>query len=136
MVLLDRLLEAQAGRALATVTIQADSPFCREGQVPAHVGVEYMAQTVGALVGWQARSAGKAVKTGFLVSARNYVSQVASFPLGETLFIEAKETWRDEEGLGVMDCAIHHPEPGSQEIAKATLMVFQPKDLDAYIATS
>ncbi|MDR2625634.1 MAG: hypothetical protein LBC37_04815 [Zoogloeaceae bacterium] len=142
MVLLDRLLEAQADRALAALTIQADSLFCREGQVPAHVGVEYMAQTVGALVGWQARSAGEAVKTGFLVSARNYVCQVESFALGETLFIEAKENWRDEEGLGVMDCAIYHPEPGepgkpgAKEIAKATLMVFQPKNLDAYIATS
>jgi predicted hotdog family 3-hydroxylacyl-ACP dehydratase len=139
MVLLDRLLEAQSGRALATVTIRADSPFCREGQVPAYVGVEYMAQTIGALVGWQAKSVGEAVKTGFLVSVRNYVSQVESFVLGETLFIEAKENWRDEEGLGVMDCAIYHPEPGkpgTKEIAKATLMVFQPKDLDAYIATS
>jgi predicted hotdog family 3-hydroxylacyl-ACP dehydratase len=135
MVLLDKVLEAETGHIVCAVTIRPDSPFCREGRVAAHVGIEYMAQAVGALVGWQSLRAGEAVKTGFLVSARKYTSHVDEFPTGATLRVEARENWRDAEGLGVMDCAIHYP--GIEEIAaEATLMVFQPKDLQAYITTT
>jgi predicted hotdog family 3-hydroxylacyl-ACP dehydratase len=133
MVLLDRFLEAEAGRALCAVTIRPDAPFCHAGCVPAYVGIEYMAQTVGALIGWQSRRIGQAIKTGFLVSTRKYASRVDSFPLGATLLVEARENWRDEEGLGVMDCTICHPE--NEIIAEATLMVFQPRDLNAYMST-
>jgi predicted hotdog family 3-hydroxylacyl-ACP dehydratase len=137
MVLLDRILEAEAGRILCAVTIRAESPFCRdEGaglQVAAHVGIEYMAQAIGVLVGWQARAAGEPVRTGFLVSTRQYTSRVDAFPLGAELRVEARENWRDDTGLGVMDCAIYHP--NAVLAAEATLTVFQPKDLQTYLTT-
>ncbi|MDR1350008.1 MAG: hypothetical protein LBJ59_04365 [Zoogloeaceae bacterium] len=134
MVLLDTVLEAKAGRIRCAVTIRPDSPFCRDGGVPAHVGVEYMAQAIGALVGWQSRCAGEPVKIGFLVSARKFVSRRAAFPVGAKLQVEARESWRDAEGLGVMDCVIYHPV--ETIAAEATLMVFQPKDLQTYVTTT
>jgi predicted hotdog family 3-hydroxylacyl-ACP dehydratase len=131
MVLLDRVCEAEAERIVCAVTIRPDSPFCRKGRVAAYVGVEYMAQAIGALAGWRSRNAGEAVKTGFLVSARKYACKADSFPIGATLLVEARENWRDEEGLSVMDCVIYHPEP--EAVAEATLTVFQPRNLNAYI---
>jgi predicted hotdog family 3-hydroxylacyl-ACP dehydratase len=141
MVLLDRVVEARAAgedkhdsaRILCAVTIRPENLFCRAGSVAAYVGIEYMAQAVGALVGWQSKRAGRPVQTGFLVSARKYTCEMDAFPLGATLFIEARENWRDAEGLGVMDCAIYHPQ--DKIVAQATLMVFQPKDLNAYLTT-
>jgi predicted hotdog family 3-hydroxylacyl-ACP dehydratase len=134
MVLLDRVLEAGAGRILCTVTLRPESPFCREGQVPAYVGIEYMAQAIGALVGWHSRNQGESVRTGFLVSTRRFTSQVDGFRVGDTLTVEARENWRDEEGLGVMDCTIYHP--ADVPVAEARLVVYQPKDLNAYLATA
>lgn len=134
MVLLDRVLEAEAGRIVCAVTIGPESPFCRAGRVAAYVGIEYMAQTIGALAGWRSRNEGQAVKTGFLVSTRKYVSRVDDFPLGASLAVEARENWRDDEGLYVMDCTIYHPQ--DEIAAQATLMVFQPKDLPTYLTTT
>ena len=137
MVLLDSVLEAGEGRILCSVTIRTDSPFCRnEGdgpQVPAYVGIEYMAQAIGSYVGWQAHASGEDVKTGFLVSARQYTSRVPAFTPGAELRVEARENWHDETGLGVMDCTIYYP--GSEIAAEASLTVFQPADLNAYLAT-
>ncbi|MDR3086749.1 MAG: hotdog family protein [Azoarcus sp.] len=133
MLLLDRVLEVEPGRMVCAVTLRPESSFCREGRVAAYVGIEYMAQTVGALVGWHEREKGEAVKTGFLVSVRKYTCNVEAFPVGATLCVEARENWRDEEGLGVMDCRIYHP--AGELAAEARLTAFQPKDLSAYLNT-
>jgi predicted hotdog family 3-hydroxylacyl-ACP dehydratase len=133
MVLLDRVLEAGTGRIVCAVTVREDSPFCRDGKAPAYVGIEYMAQAAGALVGWESRERGEPVKTGFLVSAREYASRVECFPAGATLAVEARDDWRDGDGVGVMDCVISLP--FGTPAAKARLTVFQPRDLKAYLAT-
>jgi predicted hotdog family 3-hydroxylacyl-ACP dehydratase len=133
MLLLDRVLEAEPGRMVCAVTIRPESSFCRAGRVAAYVGIEYMAQTVGVLIGWHARQTGDAVKTGFLVSVRKYSCKVDAFPVGATLKIEAQESWRDEKGLGVMDCRIYHP--AGELAAEARLTAFQPEDLHAYLNT-
>jgi predicted hotdog family 3-hydroxylacyl-ACP dehydratase len=134
MVLLDRVLEAGTGRVVCAVALREDSPFCRDGKVPAYVGIEYMAQAAGALVGWESREKGEPVKTGFLVSAREYASRVDGFPAGATLAVEARDDWRDDDGVGVMDCVIHLP--FGTPAARARLTVFQPRDLKAYLTTT
>ncbi|MDR2032891.1 MAG: hypothetical protein LBP86_11760 [Azoarcus sp.] len=131
MVLLDTVLEARTGYIRCALTPQLDSPFCREGRVPAYVGVEYMAQAIGALVGWESRERGLPVGTGFLVSARQFRSKVDGFAAGGMLTIEARENWRDDDGLAVMDCAIYPP--GDIPAAQARLMVYQPMDMNAYL---
>ncbi|MDR2451058.1 MAG: hypothetical protein LBE85_04650 [Candidatus Accumulibacter sp.] len=134
MVLLDRVLEAGMGRIVCAVAVREDSPFCRDGKVPAYVGIEYMAQTAGALVGWESREKGEPVRTGFLVSAREYASRVDGFPAGAALAVEARDDWRDNDGVGVMDCVIHLP--FGTPVARARLTVFQPRDLAAYLTTT
>ncbi|MDR0717967.1 MAG: hypothetical protein LBF50_11255 [Azoarcus sp.] len=131
MVLLDDVLEAEMGYIRCAVALRMDSPFCRDGLVPAYVGIEYMAQAIGALVGWESHERGIAIRTGFLVSARRFSSKVDGFAAGGALTIEARENWRDDEGLAVMDCVIYHS--GDIAVAHARLMVYQPLDLNAYL---
>jgi predicted hotdog family 3-hydroxylacyl-ACP dehydratase len=139
MVLLDRVLEASAGLARCAVSIRRDSAFCRDfggiAAVPAYVGIEYMAQTIGVLAGWRAQQVGGSVKTGFLVSARKFEANLPYFPIGMALCVEARDNWQDMEGRGVMDCAIFAMAEETRPLVRATLMVFQPHDLDAYLAT-
>jgi predicted hotdog family 3-hydroxylacyl-ACP dehydratase len=133
MVLIDRILEVEPGRVACAVDLRSDSAFCRDGRVPSYVGVEYMAQTVGALVGWECLNNGLPVRTGFLVSVRKYTSLVDGFVAGTTLVVEARHNWRDDEGVAVMDCRIFYP--AGTPVAESRLTVFQPANLDAYLAT-
>ena len=44
--------------------------FVEDGQVPAWVGIEYMAQAIAAWAGCRARAAGKPPQLGFLLGSR------------------------------------------------------------------
>ena len=70
MLLLDRLLQADAESAVAQVTVPRDGLFLQDAGMPAWVGVEYMAQAVAAWAGWQAVQAQQPVKLGFLQGTR------------------------------------------------------------------
>lgn len=105
MTLLDRLVEYSPQRSVATVTIRSDSPFAERDGVPAWVGVEYMAQTIAAHAGYEARLRGEPPAIGFLLGTRSYVSEVGAFPLGSTLTISV-EPVVTESRLGAFQCAI------------------------------
>lgn len=105
MTLLDRLVEYSPQRSVATVTIRGDSRFADDGGVPAWVGIEYMAQTIAAHAGYEARLRGEPPAIGFLLGTRSYVSDVGAFPLGVTLTISV-EPLVTESQLGAFQCAI------------------------------
>ncbi len=131
MVLLDHVVEAAELHAVCETTIQIDSPFCNGAAVPAWVGIEYMAQSIGVLAGWRALAKQLPVKVGFLVGTRHYQSHVPQFHVGDTLRVTANEEISLDNGLFVMNCTLH----GSTGtlLAEASLLVFQPDDLDAYL---
>ena len=62
MVLLDRVVAADADSLCAEVAIRPDSLFCNADGVGAWVGIEYMAQAIAAHAGYLARLRGDAVK--------------------------------------------------------------------------
>jgi len=132
MALLDRVVEAEPKRIVCSLALHSGSAFCREGRVPSYVGVEYMAQAAGALIGWGERAKGMEPRVGFLVAIRKYNSRVDGFAAGDTLAIEAKEILRDDDnGLGVMTGAIYHPD-GSL-LATGQLTAYLPKDLGEFL---
>ncbi|MDR0247310.1 MAG: 3-hydroxylacyl-ACP dehydratase [Burkholderiales bacterium] len=131
MVLLDRIVEAAESRIVCEVTLQVDSPFCDGAAVPGWVGIEYMAQTVGALAGWRALEKQLPVKIGFLVGTRHYQSHVSQFRVGDALRITADEELTADDGLVAMRCTIHAA--AGTLLAEAALLVFQPDDLDTYL---
>ena len=117
----------------SSVLIRPDAPFAEEMGVPSWVGIEYMAQTIGAFAGVHARQKSEPVKIGFLVGCRRYTCSHSWFPLGSSLRVTVKQEIMGENGLSVFECRIN----GDDNIeAHANLNVFQPDDPDSFLGDS
>jgi predicted hotdog family 3-hydroxylacyl-ACP dehydratase len=127
MILIDRLVSYDAEHALAEVTVRADHPFATKDGVPAHLGIEFMAQTCGALTGAWAKADGTKVQVGFLLGTRNFTATRTLLPIGAHLTISVTVVVRDGE-MGVFDCCIL---AGDETVAEARLNVYQPASDEA-----
>lgn len=134
MLLLDRLLSADSDSAVAEVTVPRGGLFQHDAGMPSWVGIEYMAQTVAAWSGWNARHKGQAVKIGFLLGSRKYEAAQAFFAPGTRLVVSVHCDLMGDNGLGMFDCRIHTED--EKELASARISVFEPEDGKAYIPTS
>jgi predicted hotdog family 3-hydroxylacyl-ACP dehydratase len=123
--LLDDVIDFTDTGLLASVTIRPDLPFHQIDGVPAHVGIEYMAQACGAFRGLQALRAGAAPRMGFLLGTRRYRAMRAWFADGARLVVEADLVYCDDD-IGMFDCRIGNED---EVIAKARLIVAEPKDV-------
>ena len=133
MVLLDRVIAVDEESLCAEVRIRPDSLFCAASGVGAWVGLEYMAQTIAAFAGYTAYLRGEPAKPGFLLGARRYECTVPMLNLGSLLRIHVRRVLQSENGLGSFHCRIEDDE---QEIATATLTVFQPADAVNFVKGS
>ena len=121
MTVIDRLAEYDVKRSVATVAIDRDSPFFAGTGVPAWVGIEYMAQTIAAHAGYEARLRGEGPTIGFLLGTRAYRSEVAEFSLGSALTITIEPLVADL-GFGAFQCAIAR----DRVVATAVVNTYQP----------
>jgi len=121
MRLIDRVLAVDAEAVIAEVDVPFDGLFVREGEVPAWVGIEYMAQAVAAWAGARARSHGGEPRAGLLLGSRRYEARRGGFPCGARLRIEARCELMGANGLGQFDCRIHMD---GEEVASARIAVF------------
>ena len=121
MTLIDRLVEYGPKRSVATVAVTATGPFFSGAGVPAWVGIEYMAQTIAAHAGYEARLRGEPPAIGFLLGTRAYRAEVAEFPLGAVLTIGI-EPIVVEGGFGAFNCAI----TAERVLATAVVNTYQP----------
>lgn len=125
MVLLDQVVAADADSLCAEVRLREDSLFCVDGAVGAWVGLEYMAQAIGAYAGYRARLRGEPVRIGYLLGTRHYDCQQPRFAVGSVLRIHVKRILQSEDGLASFDCRI---DDESGALASANLTVFQSSD--------
>jgi predicted hotdog family 3-hydroxylacyl-ACP dehydratase len=125
MVLLDRVISSDENSLCAEVAIHPSSLFYTDGGVGAWVGIEYMAQAIGAYAGYRARLRGEPIKIGFLLGTRRYESRAPVFLQGSVLKIHVKRALESDNGLASFDC---HIDDDSGEIASASITVFQPAD--------
>ncbi len=107
MILIDHVVSASQENICCSVTIRSDSTLYQSalGGVPAHAGIEYMAQTVAALAGLNARTDNQVPPVGLLLGARRYKHHQGSYHLGSTYLVEASLIVSDEN-MGVYDCSI------------------------------
>jgi len=130
-VLLEDLRAIDAHVTRATATVRAPSPFSdADGGWPAWLIVELMAQTVAAGVGLREFQPGVRPRLGLLLGVRDFACAVDRFAPGTRLAFEVTESTRDERGMGVFDCVL---EVGAAQVAKATLSVYLPPDVDEYL---
>src|SRR5262245_12506179 len=105
MLLLDRVLSYDGQLVVCDLLLGPTSPFAASGEVPAIVGIEYMAQTIAAGAGLTARAKGQPARMGFLLGCRSLTIAVDSFRVGDRLIIEALRTW-GENDLGSFACKV------------------------------
>lgn len=123
MVLLDRVTAADDENLYAEVRIRSDSLFCVDGGVGAWVGLEYMAQAIGAYAGYHARLRGEPTKLGYLLGTRRYECARPIFAVGTLLRIHVRRVLQNENGLASFACRI---DDENGQAAVANLTVFQP----------
>ena len=122
MVLLDRVVSVEDENLCAELRIRADSLFCVAGEVGAWVGIEYMAQAIGAFAGHVTRKRSEPIKLGYLLGTRCYECTRPVFTVGTLLRIHVKRLLQSESGLASFECRI---DDESGQIASANLSVFQ-----------
>jgi predicted hotdog family 3-hydroxylacyl-ACP dehydratase len=125
MRLIDRLLELDADHAVAEVDVPFDGLFVRDGQVPAWIGIEYMAQTVSAWAGSRQRGRGGDPQPGLLLGSRRFEARCDGFASGTRLRIEARCELIGSNGLGLFDCRILQDD---EELAVGRISVLDPPD--------
>jgi len=133
MVLLDRVISADENTLCAEVVIRPDSLFYADGGVGAWVGIEYMAQAIGAWAGYTAQLRGEPVKLGFLLGTRRYECSRPIFISGSVLRVHIQRVFQDENGLGSFECYIDDEEG---RIATAAVSVFQPPNVNDFLQRS
>lgn len=125
MVLLDRIVEADGDRLVASAQVAAGRPFVEPEGLPALVTLEYMAQAVAAYAGLKAREAGDPVRLGFLLGCRDLRMYCDFVPVGAELQVVSQRSWGDTQ-LGSFACTV---QTGDEVVAEAVLNVAQPRDL-------
>lgn len=117
----------------ARVRIEPDSLFADEQGIPAWVGLEYLAQAVGAFAGLQERLIGGSPRIGFLLGSRKYLCSSDCFLLGDTLTLRVEEEMSGENGLSVFSGVLTGTASFGNVKASARLNVFQPDDAAEFL---
>jgi predicted hotdog family 3-hydroxylacyl-ACP dehydratase len=133
-ILIDAVEDWDEETLRATAVIKADGPYSAEdGTLPPWMGLEIMAQAVGAWAGCQARHAGMEVGLGFLLGTRRYECHAPCFHPGTRLAVHVQRSLQDAAGMGVFECTLH---AGDTLLAHARLNVYRPADARAFTQES
>lgn len=97
---------------------------------PAWLLVELLAQVVAASAGLRDRQSGLRPRLGLLLGVRDFRAAGEACASGTVLDLVVRESTRDADGTGVYDGEVH---VGGEWYAGATLTVFLPPDVDAYL---
>lgn len=140
MVLIDRVTEYRADFVSVQAHIGSKHILLQNGVLPTTMGMEIMAQAIGAFAGIQALGAGEEVKLGFLLGTRKLNLFVDCIPVGTTLTATAHLSTQDPSGMGVFDCElcwtaapddVRDTLPQDGLLAQAALNVYSPKEARA-----
>jgi predicted hotdog family 3-hydroxylacyl-ACP dehydratase len=127
---LDAVRASGDGWLEAEAEVRPDHLLSDGEAVGGWAGLEYMAQAIAAYAGVQARARGEEVRLGFLVSTRRYSCRWPRLPIGTRLQIRVCHEYETENGLSVFACRLAS---GDDEVASATVTVFQPPDPAAFL---
>ena len=132
MLLLDRVLSGDESAIVAEATVPAAAWYLDEqGGMPAWIGIELMAQAIAAHAALRGRLKGKPPRRGVLLGTRAFRARVSSLRPDTLLQVFARAAQTDESGFSAFDCTIRNNR--SEELASATLKVFEPEDFEAFM---
>ena len=129
MLLLDHVLELADNHARVAAKADCQTWYAdHNGEMPAWVGIELMAQAIAVHVGWCKSTQGLPPKQGVLLGTRAYRTEVSA--LRGLLTIEAHRTFMDESGMGAYECSIASE---GQCVATAMVKVFEPENFQVFL---
>lgn len=129
MVLLDKVLCADDASILVQLTVRDDGLFSTHQQVPAWLGMEYMAQAVAAFSGYHRKRNGLDIDLGFLLGTRHYQCSVGHFLCGTRLNVRAEKIIEAANDMVVFDCLLQ----GENIEARAKLNLLMPQDSTKFL---
>lgn len=129
-ILIDTVDDWDAESLRATAVVKPDGLYnSPDGSLPPWMGLEIMAQAVGAWAGCQARHQQQEIGLGFLLGTRRYECHVPYFAAGTRLSVRVAQSLRDAAGMGVFECELR---AGDALLAFARLNVYSPADATAF----
>lgn len=131
MLLLDELVSVGNGSLTARVTPRADGLFGDANSVGGWLGLEYMAQTMAALAGWEGLQRDEPPRVGFMLGSRRYHTYVSEFAVGVPLLVTATREFQADNGIGVTQCIITATD--GTLLAEAMLSAYQPESLAEFL---
>lgn len=131
MLLLDRVTAFSPEMAVAEYMPRRQAWYVDvNGNMPAWIGIELMAQAIAAHVALMKRRDGLPAKMGVLLGTRSFRSVPPWFDAGSLLQIRADMVLLDPGGLGAYDCRIMHE---GQTLATSTLKVYEPENFEIFM---
>jgi predicted hotdog family 3-hydroxylacyl-ACP dehydratase len=128
MVLLTRVTRHEGDETVCAARIgQGDLLASPTGDVPAWMGLEYMAQCIAAHAGLVGRASGEAPRVGFLLGTRRVTFHVPCYRRGQRLDVRARRLWGASRGMVSFDCRIDDTDTGAI-LAEGRLNCFVPPD--------
>ena len=122
MILIDEVAEDPEKGFYSLIRISEDCLFFETGRgVPSYVGMEYVAQTVGALVGLTARRSDNPVQLGYLLGARTYNASIPYFEAGTQLTTRVSASY-EAGNLAKYDGKIY--DEGGQTLVETSLTLY------------
>ena len=135
MLMLDCICTFNNEFTIAEYTPQRQAWYAdAQGNMPAWIGIELMAQTIAAHSGLMKHTEHNQAKQGVLLGTRSYHSIAPYFAANRPLRIKAVMVFRDESGLGAYDCSISNDNNGT--LATATLKAFEPSDFHLFLQST
>jgi predicted hotdog family 3-hydroxylacyl-ACP dehydratase len=130
MMLLDRVAGYDAESLSCEVTIRPESRFCDGQAVPAWVGLEYMAQTLGAFTGVSRLQRQRPVQVELLLGTRSFECTTPAFAVGSKLAVRARLLFWDPDGVCAFACEIRQ---NGAVVATAEVKGFEPEDIEPFL---
>ncbi len=126
MLLLRRVMRHTGDVTVCAAEIEDDALLRGpSGDVPAWMGLEYMAQCIAAHSGLVGLDGGEPPRVGFLVGGRRMTFHASSFRRGQKLTVQARRVWGGAQGMVAFDCSIADADTGAL-LAEGRLSCFTP----------
>jgi len=140
MLLIDRIVSWDNDRIQTTAGLIHNGLFDPgDGSVSSLICMEYLCQSAAAHAGIRQLEQGKPVTIGFIIGARKIEINDVAYQEGETFNIFVEQTFRDEDGIGVYDCALYHLDTekyGSEHVAYGNIKAVMPDNPEYVISRS
>lgn len=122
-IVVDRVLHLDEEGCRVSAQVRPDAWYLdAQGEMPAWVGLELMAQACSAFSGWRNTLSGRPIRVGYLLGTRSFDATEPAFPVGTELEVEVRVIFLDETGPSAFRCELRR---AGIRVAHATLKAIE-----------